>query len=169
MTKRHTEQNVQQALGQFFTTNAERILHGWEHYVEEQDCIDPFAGAWDLLKWVEKNKAKSIKAFDIEPINNETIFNDSLLCLPDCTNSFLISNPPYLAANKSKGKGKPYFQKWKMNDYYKCHLAALSSSNVKKGIMIIPSNFWCESSKIARSLFLSQYKHLNEQSGLDLL
>lgn len=158
MGKRHTKQNEQQALGQFFTTKAERILEGWEHYVLGQVCIDPFAGEWDLLNWAQKNGAKDLIAFDIEPTNEETTFNDSLLNLPDCSNRFLISNPPYLAANKSKGRGREYFEKWKMNDYYKCHLAALQSQNVERGIMIIPSNFWCESSTVARSLFLSHYR-----------
>lgn len=158
MGKRHTNQNEQQALGQFFTTNVERMLHGWEQYVVGQVCIDPFAGGWDLLNWAQKNGAKSLKAYDIEPTNSSTVYNDSLLSLPDCANSFLISNPPYLAANKSKGRGREYFEKWKMNDYYKCHLAALVGAGVERGIMIIPSNFWCESSTTARSLFLSQYR-----------
>lgn len=158
MAKRHTKQTEQQALGQFFTTNAERILSGWERYVAQCDVVDPFAGGWDLLNWARENGAKSVSGFDIDPKNEQTIFNDSLRNPPDLTDKFLISNPPYLASNKSKGQGKDIFEKYQQNDYYKCHLAALIESNVERGIMIIPSNFWCESSTKIRRLFFSHFR-----------
>lgn len=38
-------------LGQFFTTNADYILQGFEKFVEGKTISDPFAGNRELLNW----------------------------------------------------------------------------------------------------------------------
>lgn len=155
MTKKHTNQTSKQALGQYFTTNADFILSGFEHLIVNKDVIDPFAGQWDLLRWAQKNGASSVSGFDIQPKNTETKLNDSLLNPPSYSGLFVITNPPYLSANKSKGKYKEIFAKWNQSDLYKCFLASMTSAD--QAIVIIPSNFLCESNSKARSMLFSHF------------
>ena len=68
-------------LGQFFTTNADYILHGLNSFVKGKDIIDPFAGNGDLLNWALKNNAKKVIGFDCDSRfvdNKKVFFNDSL-------------------------------------------------------------------------------------------
>lgn len=41
-------------LGQFFTTNADYILQGFEEFIGGKAISDPFAGNQELLNWCEK-------------------------------------------------------------------------------------------------------------------
>lgn len=72
MTKRHTKQSSKQALGQYFTTNSDRILEGFENLVKGKKVLDPFAGAWDLLNWADRNGASECAGYDIDPKTQET-------------------------------------------------------------------------------------------------
>jgi hypothetical protein len=157
MTKRHTVQNAKQSMGQYFTKNAERIMSGFESYVSGKDIIDPFSGEWDLLMWAKGNGSKSITGYDIDPKNSDTIRFDSLIQHADYTGRMVLTNPPYLSANKSKGKYKDVYSRWEQNDLYKCFLASLSRRNASEAIVIIPSNFLCESNSRARDTLFSDY------------
>lgn len=157
MPKRHTKQNSKQSLGQYYTTNADRILSGFEKYVADKTVIDPFAGAWDLLHWAKRHGAKTLQAYDIDPKVNGTVKNDSLINPPVYSNSMVLTNPPYLSANKSKGKYKDAYAKWKQNDLYKCFLVSLAIRDADEAIVIIPSNFFCESNTKARVELFSDY------------
>jgi hypothetical protein len=157
MAKRHTKQNSKQSLGQYFTTNADTILSGFEHCVFGKDVVDPFSGDWDLLRWASKNGAASISGYDLEPKNSETEQRDSLKNPSSYVGKLVITNPPYLAANKSKGAYKEIFEKWKQSDLYKCFLASLSRLGASEAIVIIPSNFFCESNAKARDSLFSDY------------
>jgi hypothetical protein len=157
LSKRHTSQNSKQALGQYFTSNADRILSGFEKYVMGKTVIDPFAGAWDLLYWAKNHGANKVKAYDIDPKVENTVFNDSLLNPPEYSNALVVTNPPYLSANKSKGKYKDIYAKWQQSDLYKCFLASLSKRGANEAIVIIPSNFFCESNIKARTELFSEY------------
>lgn len=152
--KRHTKQSKIQKLGQFYTTNVSDLLSGYEHLVSGKHLVDMFAGEGHLLEWVMKNGAKSTEGYDIEPKTFSWEQRDSIMNPPQ-VDGFLISNPPFLSKNKNKNK-IPY-EKWKMNDLYKCHLAALKRSGVTEGILILPSNFMSESSPIARNVFFQDY------------
>lgn len=57
---------IKKQLGQFFTTNSDYILQGFEDFVFDKEVTDPFAGSQDLIRWAEKNKAKNIIGFDID-------------------------------------------------------------------------------------------------------
>lgn len=155
MGKRHIKQTQKQSLGQYFTTNAEYILSGFEHLIKGKHIIDPFAGGWDLLQWAQKNEASSITAYDIEPKIDGTKLRDSLLDPPDYSSYFVLTNPPYLASNKSKGKYKDIFDKWQQSDLYKCFLASILKA--KEAIVIIPSNFLCESNAKARNILFAHH------------
>ena len=151
MAKRHTEQNHKQALGQYFTSNADRVLSGFEHCVKDKHVVDPFAGAGDLLRWAHSNGAASVGGYDLEPQNSEYIQNDSIVNPPDYTGKIVVSNPPYLSKNKYKGDKAP-FEQWQQDNLYKCHLASLVSAD--EFIEIIPTNFFCESrDAIRKTLF----------------
>lgn len=157
MAKRHTKQNSKQSLGQYFTTNADSILSGFEKYAVGKDVVDPFSGNWDLLHWASKNGASSVSGYDIDPKNQETEQRDSLQNPAAYVGKMVITNPPYLAANKSKGAYKEIFAKWEQSDLYKCFLASLARLDANEAIVIIPSNFFCESNSKARDVLFSDY------------
>jgi hypothetical protein len=155
--KRHTKQSIKQKLGQFFTSNADTLLSGYEELVRDQDVVDPFSGNWDLLEWAERNGAKSCIGYDLVPLKSSTE-RDSLLNPPDYSGLVVVSNPPYLRNNKVKDAlGKLPFQKWQQDDLYKCFIASLVEQKVDSGILIIPSNFLSETKVSIRELFFAEY------------
>ena len=67
--------------GQFFTTNSDYILQGFEQFVKNKEITDPFAGNQDLLRWAEINNCKKIIGFDCDKkyIDDKKVFlNDSI-------------------------------------------------------------------------------------------
>jgi len=156
MAKRHTSQTDKQAKGQYYTTNSDFILSGYESVVADKKVIDPFAGGGDLLEWSLRNGATDVSAYDIDPKYNGTIKRNTLIDPPDYTGYVLVTNPPYLSKNKCKGD-KTVYDIWEQNDYYKCHLASLSET-CDEAIEILPSNFFCEGrDTIRRKLFETHY------------
>tara|TARA_Y100001978_G_C23696969_1_gene438147 strand:+ start:1403 stop:2425 length:1023 start_codon:yes stop_codon:yes gene_type:complete len=151
-----------QQLGQFYTTNYEYILQNLNIPNNVEDIIEPFCGQGDLVKFIKENKTEyNLECYDIEPKNNELniIKQDTLLNPPNYNNKYVITNPPYLARNKSKDK--TYFDKYNENDLYKCFMKILSENICMGGILIIPLNFWTAIRKQdieSRKLFLSNYK-----------
>jgi len=125
-------------LGQFMTTNYEYILQGM--YIPENilTIIEPFTGNGDLLKFIKKKC--EIECYDIEPTQNFIIKQDTLLNPPNYKNKFVITNPPFLARNKSKNK--KLFDKYNVNDLYKCFVKELINNTPIGGIIITPLNFW---------------------------
>ena len=129
--------------GQFYTTKSSYILDGLP--LPPQDCkcvVEPFVGKGDLIEWLkQKDYKQPIVAYDIDPKWNETIQQDTLLNPPDYTDSWVLTNPPYLARNKQTDK--TIYDKYKTNDLYKCFILSLTQqSNYKGGIMIIPAGFF---------------------------
>ena len=153
-----------QSLGQFYTTNQEYILQGINIPRTIKNIIEPFAGNGDLITFIEKEQNKNnvkyiIECYDIEPKKNYIIKKDTIKNPPDYTNKYLITNPPYLARNKSKDKS--LFNKYDVNDLYKCVIKDILTNICLGGIFIIPLNFW-SSIRIAdielRKSFLEKYK-----------
>lgn len=156
-----TESSKKQ-LGQFMTTNYKYILKGFtipEHITE---IVEPFCGNGDLLKFLEEQEPSIryiISHYDIEPKLKDTIKRDTLNDPLDYTNKFVITNPPYLARNKSKDKG--IYDKYSTNDLYKCFIKQLTENPAVGGILIIPLNFWCsirQSDVLLRKSFLLTFK-----------
>lgn len=147
--KEKTKDDTKQELGQFYTTNYDYILDGMsipkKINTDSNIIIEPFAGKGDLLKFIsdtekQENKYK-FELYDIDPKEPNTIKRDSLLNPPIYTNKFVLTNPPYLAKNKTKAR--EVFDKYDVDDLYKCFIKELITNNPVGGIIIIPLNFWC--------------------------
>ena len=150
-------------LGKFYTTNQEYILQGIFIPDNIKNIIEPFTGNGDLITFIEKEQSKNnvkynIDCYDIEPLKDYIIKQDTIKNPPDYTNKYLITNPPYLARNKSKDKS--LFDKYKVNDLYKCVIKDILTNVCLGGIFIIPLNFW-SSIRISdielRKSFLEKY------------
>jgi hypothetical protein len=127
-------------LGQFFTTNFKYILQNLNIPQEIHHIIEPFAGNGDLLNFIENKDKYTIECYDIEPKKDFIIQRDTLLNPLNYNNKFIITNPPYLARNKSQDKF--IFDKYKTNDLYKCFIQSIINNNCNSGILIIPLNFF---------------------------
>lgn len=145
MAKRHLKQSEKQRLGIYFSREADTLLAGFEHVVAGRQVLDPFAGNWDLLNWATRNGATGVSAFDLIPQNGGTVRNDSLLSPPDYRGHVVVTNPPFLNANKCRNGDKSAYGLWQQDDYYKCHLASLDPGGCDEALAILPSNFLCES------------------------
>lgn len=151
-------------LGQFYTTNYEYILQGLKIPKIIKNIIEPFTGNGDLISFIKKEEEKNnvqyqIECYDIEPTQDYIIKKDTINEPPNYNDKFIITNPPYLARNKTKEK--KLFDKYDVNDLYKCVIKELLTNVCLGGIFIIPLNFW-SSIRIAdielRKLFLEKYK-----------
>jgi len=129
-------------LGQFMTTNSEYIFRGMTIPRFKGRFIEPFAGNGDLVDFLVAHKVNRsrIDCYDIEPKHKYIQRRDSLMNPFDYTGCYVITNPPYLARNKSDDK--TIFDEYGLNDLYKCFLRQLIQSPPEGGMIIIPLNFW---------------------------
>ncbi|HBO16757.1 MAG: hypothetical protein UR69_C0001G0278 [Candidatus Moranbacteria bacterium GW2011_GWE2_35_2-] len=146
-------------LGQFFTTNSDYILSGFEEFIKGKKVSDPFAGAGDLLRWAENNKARRAIGFDVDKKyvdEKNVLFQDTLISAGKY--DFVITNPPYLNVNKADKKTKEkYFKNSGLEDLYHLSLRAIMNSN--EGIVIVPINFLsARNSKKIREIFFSKFR-----------
>lgn len=136
---------------QHFSENWETILYNIDF--KPVEAVDPFAGNCDLVKYSPDTKWE---LYDIDVKKLEVNYRDSLLNPINYTGKTVITNPPYLAKNKTKEFGE-IFKKYQTDDLYKA--SVLSIMGCKNGILIIPLNFFTdEYTKDVREKFLSQYK-----------
>jgi len=148
--------------GQFYTTNNAYILSGLPGPPADARCVlEPFAGKGDLLDWLTTSHPEytgPVEAYDIEPKRADIQKRDTLLTPPDYTNAWVLTNPPYLARNKSATKG--LFDLYDMNDLYKCFIMSLGGG-ARGGILLIPAGFFFSPRDIdvrCRDTFLSAYR-----------
>ncbi len=127
-----------QKYGQFMTTNVDYILQGIKIPDNISKIIEPFCGEGDLIK--ELRDKCVIECYDIDPKHKYITKRDTLDNPPNYTNSFIITNPPYLARNKCAAK--KLFDKYDVNDLYKCFIKEIITNKPDGGILIIPLNFW---------------------------
>jgi hypothetical protein len=145
-------------LGQFFTTNSEKILQGFEDTVKGKIVMDPFAGGGDLLKWAEMHGAIHVSGLDIDPslVGNNIKLNDSLVAIPHA--SFIITNPPWLASNKMRKSQKDKYPMDQYEDLYLLSMKRVLESDPDEGIAILPVNFFsAENSDALRKEFLVNF------------
>jgi len=146
-------------LGQFYTTNYEYILQNMSIPMNTKIIIEPFAGNKDLLKFIKNKDDYKYELYDIEPMHNDIIKQDTLKTPPIYDDKFILTNPPYLARNKNKNKD--IYNLYNTNDLYKCFITNINNSNCLGGIIIIPLNFICSIRKAdikLRELFLHKYE-----------
>ncbi len=125
-------------LGQFFTTRANYILQGMRPPPTGSHIVEPFAGDCDLLRFLKDEYQLSL--YDIDPRLPEIIRRDTLLDPPDYSKSYVITNPPFLARNKSASK--VHFDAFQQNDLYKCFIETIIRDPPLGGILVLPLNFW---------------------------
>jgi hypothetical protein len=150
-------------LGQFFTTNYDYILQNLVIPENVEKVIEPFCGNGDLLSFLEKNKYE-LECYDIEPKKDYIIQQDTIINPPNYEGSFILTNPPYLARNKSENKR--IFDIYDVNDLYKAFIKNIITNQCIGGIIIIPLNFWSSIRKSdceLRKDFLNIYNivHMN--------
>jgi len=161
--KEEDDKSIKQKLGQFYTTNYKYILTDLEVPKNVKKIIEPFCGNGDLLNFIDKKKY-ICECYDIDPKHKYISKRDTIKNPPKYSNSFIITNPPYLSRNKSKQK--ELFDDNDVNDLYKCHIKNLLDNNPIGGIIIIPLNFFCSIRNMdieLRKKFLNTYiiKKLN--------
>ena len=142
--------NNKKKYGQFYTTNCNYILDKIS-IPPDAKLIEPFVGQGDLVKW---SKRDDWEAYDIDPKCDATQ-RDTLLDPPDYKDKFVITNPPFLARNKSKDKR--VFDKYGARDLYKASIKSFVDGDVAGGILIIPFNFFCDTDSNIREMFFSKY------------
>lgn len=143
---------IKQELGQFFSKNEELIKDHIKYISSNDILIDPFAGAKDLLKFFENKH----EAYDIVPLDETIIYNDSIKNPPSYKGKFIITNPPYLASNKTD-KYQDIFNKYETDDLYKVSVYTFIPE-AEKGIIILPTGMWFnEKNKSFRKKFLSTF------------
>jgi hypothetical protein len=147
-------------LGQFFTTNVNYILQGFENTIKNKSILDPFVGGGDLLKWAKKHNAKNTLGLDFDKTllnkDNGYLFNDSLKNIP--YSEFNLSNVPYLGKNKMSKSEKEKYDLDGIEDLYLLSIKKIIESKTEEGILIIPVNFLsAENSNAIRKMFLDIY------------
>ena len=147
-------------LGQFYTTNYKYIMQNMFIPPDTIHIIEPFAGNGDLLEFVKGSvREYTLHCFDIDPKKDFIIKRDTLMNPPCFDGVFVITNPPYLARNKSENK--EIFDKYDSNDLYKCFIQILIESECQGGILIVPLNVFCSIRKNdvdIRKKFLEKYR-----------
>lgn len=157
MASEHETEPKKKDLGQFFTKEYEYILQNMYIPIGVKHIIEPFCGNGDLLKFI-KHEITIVECYDIDPKHNYISKRDTIMNPPDYNNKFVLTNPPYLARNKTSSK--TMYDKYSTNDLYKCFLKELIVNKCIGGILIIPLNFWCSirtSDIQLRSSFLEVY------------
>jgi len=154
-------------LGQFFTTNAEKIfgdglLEDFLDLVPEDGIVvDPFAGNWDLLNLVKGNK--KVKGYDLDPRNEQTELRDSILNPPNYSNQHILTNVPFLGKNKTEKnyESKLPFELYQTDDLYKSALLSIIRNDPSSGLIILPLNFFSSTKNPqSRIGFISNFKVL---------
>lgn len=143
-------------IGVFYTKNYNKILQNMHIPDDAKTIVEPFVGNGDLLKFVEI--PKTFECYDIDPKIPNAIKQDTFINVPDYNGKFVLTNPPYLAKNKSTSK--EIYKKYKQDDLYKCFIEQLISAKCIGGIIVIPLNFWCSIRKsdiLLRKRFLQKY------------
>lgn len=156
-----TQTETKKNRGQFYTTNSSYILEGMPLPPADIRCImEPFAGKGDLLEWVKQSGCTApIEAYDIEPKGAGIVQRDTLKNPPNYENTWILTNPPYLARNKCENK--ELYDLYETNDLYKCFLSSVVKQGCKGGIVIIPAGFFFSPRDLdvrCRDDFLRRYK-----------
>lgn len=152
---------MKKQFGQFFTTNSDYILQGFEEFVKNKEVTDPFAGNQDLIKWVRKNDCMKAIGFDCDKkyVDNRNVRNNDSINSPQ-KYKFVCTNPPYLHKNKADQKTKERFFSGTHSNFEDLYQVSIFSIlNCDEGVLIVPLNFLCaENSQKIRNLFFDKFE-----------
>lgn len=159
-----TTSSTKKERGQFYTSRSSYILEGLHHpppHHHIHTVIEPFAGKGDLVEWIRSNDYPyQVESYDIDPKMDYIIQRDTLTDPPFYKDAWVITNPPYLARNKTQDK--TLFDKYNTNDLYKCFLMTLTQRELcSGGMLIIPAGFFLSPRDVdvrCRNLFMTKYK-----------
>jgi len=130
-----TNKTEKALLGRFMTTNSARVLQGMQ-VPTGVHVIEPFMGNGDLPKHFALD---AVECYDIRPcapcVQQRDVFNEP----PSFQGKFVLTNPPYLAKNKSPFK--TVYEKYGEDDLYKCFVRMLINDPCIGGILVVPINF----------------------------
>ena len=146
---------IKKEFGQFYTTKASYIFDGMDIDEIKNDIIEPFVGNGDILDWLFINNKECDEFYDIDPKIKNTIKRDTLLDPPIYKDKFVITNPPYLARNKTKNK--KLYDLYSLDDLYKIFIKTFIDGDVYGGMIIIPQNFITSEDVKIRKLFFDKY------------
>lgn len=141
---------MKKTLGQFYTTQCHLILDGFDKPPPGARIVEPFAGTGELIDWI----GRSVESYDIEPKRSDIKQRDTLTNPPNYTGAWIVTNPPYLARNKSQSK--TLFDRYDTNDLYKCFI--MSCLECVGGIFIIPVGFFLSIDSKCRNEFMKRFK-----------
>jgi len=128
---------MKKQLGQFYSTNTQDLL---KDFTVPSSIVEPFVGNGDLIKWAITKGLKRYIAYDLDPpetLKFKCIIRDTLKSPPKYKDKFVLTNPPYLAKNKTTDKA--LYNKY--DDLYKLFISQIVSAECAGGIIIIPINF----------------------------
>jgi len=149
------QHNTKKELAQFYTTKYAYIFQGLDIPMGSR-VIEPFSGTGQLCVWAATKGFYDVETYDLDPKTERAETRDSILNPPNYKDKFVVTNPPFLALNKTDAK-EP-FEKWKTNDLYKCFVLSIVEGDCSGGSIILPLNFFCDDRKVeARDKFLSKY------------
>jgi hypothetical protein len=151
------QMNHQHELGQHYSIKADQLMDGMSRPPQGAIVLEPFAGQGDLLTWLGPGYINV--AYDLEPKAPGILRRNTLLDAPRYSGAYVLTNPPWLAKNKSEDK--TIFDRYGTDDLYKCFLKSLMREPPMGGIIIIPLNFLSgarDSEKKRRQEFFRMFK-----------
>lgn len=149
-------------LGQFYSALWNELLAGLS-VPPGLVVVEPFVGAGHLLRACPDGAV--LELYDIDPPLRAqarvdgTVRRDTLADPPDYGGKFVLTNPPYLARNRSADKA--LYDRYGLNDLYKCFVAELTAQDAAGGILVLPVNFWSgvrRADVALRARFLRKYR-----------
>jgi hypothetical protein len=134
--------------GSFYTTDSSwlnapvrRFLSN--AFLTNTSALDPFAGDGHLIDLVRREFG--VATFGLDIAGNKWARNDSLVSIPNASNSVIVTNPPYLANHSAKRKGvaglvATYFDGTDYDNLYKIALdRCLAAADFV--VAVIPETF----------------------------
>lgn len=144
---------------QHFTTRSEYIIGNlWKDIPDGIEAVEPFYGSGDLIKFQPYGKVNEWEYYDMDLSHcenkDDVVEQDTLLNPPCYRGKFVITNPPYLAKNKTENKET--FDKYQVDDLYKASIISVMTS--EGGILVVPLNFFTDKrTHVVRKSFLEKF------------
>ncbi len=152
-------------LGKFYTENYNYIFQDFilPDY-SSTSFIEPFVGKGHLLQFLKNYyhidlSSLNIQFYDLEDHLPNTIVQDTLSKPPEYKDKYVVTNPPFLARNKSDKK--EIYDMYGNDDLYKCFIKTIIHGDVLGGCLIVPINFISSIRKNdidLRQMFFMKYK-----------